>query len=232
MGRRVIARGDRRLRMAVAARFAAMLLAAMCAAVPAGAEKVYSAVEEPMHRAVLHNELLDVYDVDMQAGEQTFYHRHTRDQLAVILRTGAAANQLLGEPETVREARRGTIAYLPHSVTGGYTHRVRAIDPYRVIGIEFAASGGSGATAQTAEPGTGEIRFPQGRLTRVTIAPGAARQITGALILAMAPGTLAHAGGQWSLADGDVKWVGGAPATTYTSVSKEPIVLLVLSLGE
>jgi len=149
-----------------------------------------------------------------------------------MLSSGASANQLPGKPEVEGRSQRGTIAYIPHSVTGGYTHRVRAIDPFRVVGIEFIASGGPKATQSTATPDAAELVFPQGRITRAAIAPGSTRQIAGSLIVAASSGTLTRDDREWTFKEGDVRWIGDQPASRYANHAMEPVSLLVLTLGQ
>jgi hypothetical protein len=212
-----------------------LALALLVPASPSSAqEKVYPALEEPMHKPVFHNDLIDVYDVQLRPGQASEYHRHSRDQLGISLRSGTSLNQALGAVEAATVTKRGSISYIPHSVSSGYTHRVRATDtPFRVIGIEFAKAGPAGSTRLAAAPNDPELVFPQGKIARVAVAPGASLSLGGSLIVAVTPGALTLAGGcAWTFAEGSVRWTGKRDATTYRNGTAAPVELLALTLTD
>jgi hypothetical protein len=211
----------------------ALGLALMLLAGPAIAqEKVYPALQEPMHKPVFHSGKIDVYDVQLRPGQASYYHRHSRDQLGISLRSGTSLNQALGSGEVTSRTERGSISYIPHSARGGYTHRVRATaTPFRVIGIEFAMPAPAGSTPLVAAPSDPELVFPQGRITRATVASGGSLSVDGSLIVAMTPGTLTLDGDSaWTFGEGDVRWTGDEPAAIYRNGTAKPVELLVLTL--
>jgi len=196
-------------------------------------EKVYPALQEPMHKAVFHNDRIDVYDVQLKPGEASYFHRHSRDQLGISLRSTTSINQALGGAEVATSTERGSISYIPHSVSGGYIHRVRArAAPFRVIGIEFAERAPAGSTRLSAAPGDPELMFPQGNIRRATIPPGAELSLSGSLIVTVTPGTLTLDGNSWGFGEGAVRWTGKQPAMTYRNGTAKPVVLLVLTLKD
>jgi hypothetical protein len=195
----------------------ALGLALMLLAGPAIAqEKVYPALQEPMHKPVFHSGKIDVYDVQLRPGQASYYHRHSRDQLGISLRSGTSLNQALGSGEVTSRTERGSISYIPHSARGGYTHRVRAP---------------AGSTPLVAAPSDPELVFPQGRITRATVASGGSLSVDGSLIVAMTPGTLTLDGDSaWTFGEGDVRWTGDEPAAIYRNGTAKPVELLVLTL--
>jgi len=211
-----------------------VLLLAVSYPAAAEQERVYPALEEPAHKPVFHNDRIDVYDVQLKPGQRSFYHMHSRDQLGIVLRSGTSLNQPQGASETASRNERGAISYIPHSALGGYVHRVRAgNDPFRVIGIEFATPAPAGSKRLMAAPDQPVFQFPQGRVTRLAIAPGDARTMTGSLIIAMAPGELEAAdSAKWAFDEGSVQWIGGRTDLTYRNRTSSPIQLLVLALAD
>lgn len=195
---------------------------AMLAQQPVSAEeKVYPALEEPLHKVVFHNEYIDVYDVKIAPGERSFFHRHTRDQLGISMRSINAFNETLGSSETPTRTARGSVSFIPHSVTGGYIHRVRTgEDPFRVIGIEFAQPAPSGTTNRVLGAGDDELVFPQGALSRVTLAPGAMQEISASLLIANSSGKLKIGEAPtWNFGEGDPKWIASPGQVTAVSNS-------------
>ena len=196
---------------------------------------VYPVLEEPMHKSIFHNDQLDAYEVRMQPGESSFFHRHTRDQLAVIMRTSTSLNQMLGSPETEMTSQRGTIAYIPHSVTGGYTHRVKAAgdQEFWVLGIEFVKPAGGDAKSTFIMPEQQSFEFPGGLVTRLTIAPNTRETIEGSIIISMSSGSLAALpnGEAHLFKEGSLKWVNSAPVT-YANKGGNPVSLIVITLED
>lgn len=196
-------------------------------------ETVYPALEEPTHRPVFHNDKIDVYDVQLKPGQRSFYHRHSRDQLGIVLRSGSSMNQAQGGVETPTHTERGTISYIPHSALGGYIHRVRAgAKPFRVIGIEFSIPAPAGTRPIIAAPDQSPFLFPQGQVTRLAIAPGTSQTVSGSLIIAMTPGTLEPAGGKkWAFDEGAIQWIEDDSNLIYANRSPRPVNLLILTIS-
>ena len=53
---------------------------------------------EPHHRVVFENSLIRIFDVTIEPGTSTLFHRHSRDNFAVYLGDATSANQLAGKP--------------------------------------------------------------------------------------------------------------------------------------
>ncbi|WP_380875931.1 hypothetical protein ACFB49_06610 [Sphingomonas sp. DBB INV C78] len=209
----------------------ALLAFAIAPAAPAD-EIVYPALQEPRHRPVLHDDRFDVYDVQLSGGEQSFYHRHERDQLGIVMSTSTSYNQQLGGAEIRTTADRGTISYIPHSTLGGYTHRVR-IEPgnqFRVIGIEFAKSAGAQGKRLVLLPGQSRLAFPQGTIARVEIPPRSNLAVEGDLLVAMSSGSLAGRGSRWDFSPGDVKPISPRP-DRLENPGPDTVAILVLRLA-
>lgn len=217
-------------------RFWPFVMISLALAVPLCAgELVYPVLQEPRHKPVFHNDSIDVYDARLEPGEESAYHVHSRDQLGIVMRSTVSTNQVLGSSRVEGRSVRGSISYIPHSVLGNYTHRVRVNRDggFRVIGIEFARSAGLGATRITALPDQARFEFPQGAITRIAIPAGESREIGGALIVPMSAGTLRKAadGERWKFAEGDVRWIGGMPAAAWSNESAAEVSLLLLTMS-
>jgi hypothetical protein len=218
-------------RLAASAAAALLLLAGCAAREDAGALRVYPVLSEPRHKPVFRNDRIDVYRVHLMPGEGSFYHRHARDQVGISLHDYTSFNQIPGQAETAVKGVRGTMSYIPHTLLGGSTHRVRAVEGEMwVVGIEFAAPAPAGTGMAAANPGDPALEFPQGRITRLRLAPGDSGVIAGELIVPMTAGTLEEeqAARQWSFGVGDVRWLDG-PASVHNA-GAEAVELAVLDL--
>ena len=221
------------LRMICGALVAYIGLAALAAA----AETVYPAAEEPNHKALLDNDKVHVYQVKLKPGEATYFHTHTRDQVGIVMGTAKITNQVMGGPEAVVAVERGSMAYIPYSVLGPSTHRVRASqgDPFWNIGVDFLApSPDPKAQRLSAKPDQQKLVVPQGTMERVTIEPKGRWTVTGSLLIAMTPGTLGTTSNPkaWTFEEGEIKWIEGATESAYVNASSAPVSLAVLKLNK
>lgn len=198
-----------------------------------GQDFIYPVLQEPSHKTIFHNDKIDIYAVHFASGERTFYHKHTRDQVGIVLRTSRWLDQKPGAPEQERKSFRGTLSFLPHTATGGITHRVIAVDEFWVMAIEFAKPAGPSAQRAAAGLDQTDLEFPQGAVKRVTIEPRASLEIPGSLMVTMSPVRLkdADTGAVWLSPEGSVKWIGDGSARTYVNDSQEPASLVVLSIA-
>lgn len=212
----------------------AAILLAGCAAIDAPqGPRIYPVLSEPSHQHIFHNDLIDVYQVRLQAGEGTYYHHHSHDQLAISMSAYTGAGQVLGKDEQIASATQGVIVYIPHSAIGGTTHRVRAVrGEMWVIGIEFTEPALPGTTMAWAAPDAPRLEFPQGHIDRLRLAPGEHAAIKGDLILPMTAGALQvnASGPSWTFKAGQLKWV-GATAADYRNTGAEAVDLLALDLN-
>lgn len=108
-------------------------LAAPPSLVPAGY------LDDPLHRWVLENQYVRVYDVRIPPGASTTFHRHAYDQVSVYVSGGLVSSQAEGqpwlEPKTVVA---GSLAYAANGAEP-LSHRVRNDGPteYHVILVQF-----------------------------------------------------------------------------------------------
>jgi len=207
------------------------------AALAVAADMVYPAADEPNHKALLDNDKVHVYQVKLKPGEATYFHTHTRDQVGVVMGTAKITNQVMGGPETVVAVERGSMAYIPYTVLGPSTHRVRASqgDPFWNIGVDFLTpSPDPKAQRLSAKPDEQKLALPQGTMERVTIEPKGRWAVSGSLIIAMSPGTLGTASNSkaWTFAEGDIKWIEGAAESAYVNTSIGAVSLVVLKLNK
>ncbi|MET0545663.1 MAG: cupin domain-containing protein [Caulobacterales bacterium] len=194
------------------------------------ASGIYPALQEPYHKAVFQNSCINVYDVRLLPGQHSFFHIHTHDQLGIVLQDAEAFNQEFGADERLQQARAGSISYIPHSTSSGYTHRIRVTgqNAFRVIGVEFTKKAPPGAVAASAGPDQAPPLFAQGAITRVKLSPGAPLALERSLIIAETPSELAAGDKAWTLSAGAVRWVD----KDTTASSKATSTLLILKLSD
>lgn len=108
-------------------------LAAPPSALPAGY------LVDPLHRWVLENQYVRVYDVRIPPGATTSFHRHAYDQVSVYVSGGLVSSQAEGQPwGDPKTIEAGSVAYSAN-VAEPFTHRVRndGKAEYHVILVQF-----------------------------------------------------------------------------------------------
>lgn len=108
-------------------------LAAPPSPVPAGY------LDDPLHRWVLENQYVRVYDVRIPPGASTTFHRHAYDQVSVYVSGGRVSSQAEGQPRLEpKTVVAGSLAYAAHGAEP-LSHRVRndGTAEYHVILVQF-----------------------------------------------------------------------------------------------
>jgi quercetin dioxygenase-like cupin family protein len=96
-------------------------------------------LDEPHHYWLFEDEYVRVYDVRIQPGETTPFHRHAYDSVSVRISGGWIASQVQGrswrKPE---KSEAGTVEFRPDSQRP-YSHRVRNDGPaeYHVVIVQL-----------------------------------------------------------------------------------------------
>lgn len=102
-------------------------------------EKPVPVDQEPHHKVVLKNDLVEVMRVTLAPGERTLYHTHSYDRAAVELSTCSITQQPFGGEEgSPVTTKPGDLSISPQ-VEGGYSHRVHNVDSktFAVLDVEF-----------------------------------------------------------------------------------------------
>ena len=128
--------------------------------------------EEPHHHLVLKNDSVMILRVKLLPGENTLFHTHLHDRVAIDLSETTITLQKLGEPESAPERTKpGHVSAL--ELNGPYTHRVHntgTVD-FEVLDVELlhrpAKPSGPAAAKVEAEN-------PSARIYKWTLAPEAA----------------------------------------------------------
>ena len=135
-------------------------------------EKPVPVDQEPHHKVVLKNDLVEVMHVTLSPGERTLYHTHIHDRAAVELSTCSITQQSFGGAEgPPTPTQPGDLSTSPQ-INGGYSHRVHNVDSavFEVLDIEFLRRPEKSSEA-VAAPIAAEN--PSARAYKWTLAPGA-----------------------------------------------------------
>ena len=79
--------------------------------------------QEPHHHVVFENQYVRVLDVVVKPGETTLFHKHSLDNVAVILSDADNKNQSLGQDWQPAPAKEGSVGFRP-GTSAPYTHRI------------------------------------------------------------------------------------------------------------
>jgi len=95
--------------------------------------------DEPSHHATFTNSSVRIFEVNIPAGHSTLYHRHRRDNFAVVLTDAEAFSQEFGEPDGTPTPRQAGKLYFSEASGDGYVHRVVVSKnrSYRLIDVEL-----------------------------------------------------------------------------------------------
>ena len=94
--------------------------------------------QDPYHRLVLKNKMVEVYDVVLPPKAVMRFHTHPTNHLAVLIRPGTLQNELLGGPAKLNPTGpAGTVVY----VGPGPPHRQSNIgaDTVHFVAVELAS---------------------------------------------------------------------------------------------
>lgn len=128
--------------------------------------------DEPRHHVVFENSSVRIIDVRLPPGDTTLYHRHRRDNLAILMGDGSRAVQVFGKEMSPVLSGKGGDLILQRVEGDGLVHRVsnRGQTPLGFTDIEFVKpTGRSGTTGQSALKPLEENEFY--RAYRLTLAP-------------------------------------------------------------
>jgi quercetin dioxygenase-like cupin family protein len=79
--------------------------------------------QEPHHHVIFENQYVRVLDVVVKPGETTLFHKHSLDNVAVILTGTALRNQIPGQDWTQRTANDGSVGFAAGTAKP-YVHRI------------------------------------------------------------------------------------------------------------
>jgi quercetin dioxygenase-like cupin family protein len=79
--------------------------------------------QEPHHRVVFENQYVRVLDVVVKPGETTLFHKHSLDNVAVILAGTTLRNQVPGQDWTERAAKDRSVGFASGTAKS-YVHRI------------------------------------------------------------------------------------------------------------
>lgn len=134
-------------------------------------EKPVPVDQEPHHKVVLKNDLVEVMRVSLAPGERTLYHTHSYDRGAVELNVSSITQQKLGDPEGPSKNNHPGDLSMSARVEGGYSHRVHNVGsgPFEVLDVEFFQR--PQKPTEAIAPVAGEN--PSARAYRWSLSPGA-----------------------------------------------------------
>lgn len=100
--------------------------------------------QEPLHRIVFQNQNVRIYDVLIPPGEQTLFHKHILDHVAIAVSGGIGRNEMLGKPPMEGPIRTGSASF-SNAAKNPYTHRLENIGttPIRMVVPEVLSSSSS-----------------------------------------------------------------------------------------
>jgi quercetin dioxygenase-like cupin family protein len=93
--------------------------------------------QEPHHRVVFENQYVRVLDVVVGPGETTLFHRHSIDNVPIILTDADNKTQFAGKDWTPTPAKAKSVGFIPGAAKP-YVHRIsnQGTTAYHVIDVE------------------------------------------------------------------------------------------------
>jgi quercetin dioxygenase-like cupin family protein len=93
--------------------------------------------QEPLHRVIFENQYVRVLDVVVKPGETTLFHKHSIDNLAIILTDATMKRQFAGEDWGASPAKAGSVGLTP-GTSKPYVHRISNVGStvFHVIDVE------------------------------------------------------------------------------------------------
>jgi quercetin dioxygenase-like cupin family protein len=100
--------------------------------------------QEPRHRIVFQNQHVRIYDVLIPPGDQTLFHTHIFDLVAISISGETGRFEMLGKPPMEGPIRSGSASF-SNAAKAPYTHRLENVGttPLRMVGIELLSSSSS-----------------------------------------------------------------------------------------
>lgn len=195
--------------------------------------------DEPHHHVVFQNALVRIMDVDIPPAGATVFHRHARDNVAVMLTAVTIGSQLQGKSETVSRLDSGQVSFTPAG-KDGYVHRVinRGTTDVRLLDIELIVPARAATPANAPNPSvTIAAENEKVRAYKVSLAPGQSGppMALGAGVLVVPVGAAIEqsgANGALERLDPDGPRWRWRPAGTYTlrNTSVAPAVAIEIEL--
>ena len=93
--------------------------------------------QEPHHRVIFENQYVRVLDVVLKPGETTLFHKHSIDNVPIILTGADNRTQFAGKDWTATPAKAGSVGFIPGAAKP-YVHRInnQGSTTYHVIDVE------------------------------------------------------------------------------------------------
>ena len=93
--------------------------------------------QEPHHRVIFENQYVRVLDVVLKPGQTTLFHRHSIDNVPIILTGADNRTQFAGKDWTATPAKAGSVGFIPGAAKP-YVHRInnQGSTTYHVIDVE------------------------------------------------------------------------------------------------
>jgi quercetin dioxygenase-like cupin family protein len=94
--------------------------------------------QEPHHRVVFENQYVRVLDVVLKPGETTLFHKHSLDNVPIILTGADNRTQFAGNDWTPTPAKAKSVGFIPGAAKP-YVHRInnQGSTVYHVIDVEI-----------------------------------------------------------------------------------------------
>ena len=93
--------------------------------------------QEPHHRVIFENQYVRVLDVVLKPGQTTLFHKHSIDNVPIILTGADNRTQFAGKDWTATPAKAGSVGFIPGAAKP-YVHRInnQGSTTYHVIDVE------------------------------------------------------------------------------------------------
>ena len=217
----------------------------LCSLVLCGAEaKAQSAVpieEEPVHRLVLQNENVRVFEIWLPPGDDTLWHVHRHDGISVRLADATIEDQPRdGQAKTLR-LRRGEVAY--GATSSVLTHRVRNVGEttFHNNYIELLSDhyGDNGRSTAKASDRPVEFENDRVRALRRVLAPGGStemhRHASGGVAVLITAGRLEISDPEGGVRTGEleagaVQWIRSGTTHALKNVGDAPLEIVDIEL--
>jgi quercetin dioxygenase-like cupin family protein len=198
--------------------------------------------QEPLHRLVLQNENVRVFEIRLPPGDDTLWHVHRHDGISVRLADATIEDQPTnGQARTLRLSR-GEVAY--GATSSALTHRVRNVGETTFHNIymellpdQYADSGRS--TAQASDRAV-EFENHRVRALRRVLAPGASTDMhthaSSGVAVPVTSGRLeiSHPGGAvvrtGEIRAGAVQWIKAGTTHALKNVGDAPMEIVDIEL--
>lgn len=206
---------------------------------PAAAQMALSA--DPHIKPVLTNPYATVFDMKLQPGDTTMFHRHLRDMVTVVITGDSLMVQRTDRaPDTVA-VQPGEATYTAYS-EGPLVHRLADADtvPFRQIMVELGFRSDATGQGLTGVPGyTLQVDSPRVAIYTLSLPPGQTVPVhtfgRPTLIIPITPGTLESttAGGAarvLALQPGGVEWHDAAERRSLVNTGVLPFQAVAIQI--